>query len=260
MATDARLTLHLELQAGTNAHHMIEACFKAFARALRAGRRHRPDETGVPSTKGTRLTLIAHRSTTGWATGAASRRRSTTSAPSPRHRRPRRAARGGRRSSSPGVGAFPEAMRRGGARPRRLLREQAGRRRARPRLCLGMQLLLERSTEHEGAAGLGLLRRPAGRGRGAPRSSRTSAGTSCLPARSRLTAGLGEGRPSTTCTPSSAGRRSRGTSSAGRVRRAVLLVVERGIVSGAQFHPEKSSRDGLALLATSHGLRARSPA
>ena len=36
VASAARLTLHLELQAGTNAHHMIEACFKAFARALRA--------------------------------------------------------------------------------------------------------------------------------------------------------------------------------------------------------------------------------
>ena len=36
MASAARLTLHVELQAGTNAHHMIEACFKAFARALRA--------------------------------------------------------------------------------------------------------------------------------------------------------------------------------------------------------------------------------
>ena len=35
VASAARLTLHLDLQAGTNAHHMIEACFKAFARALR---------------------------------------------------------------------------------------------------------------------------------------------------------------------------------------------------------------------------------
>ena len=49
----ARLTLHLELQAGTNAHHMIEACFKAFARALRAAVAIDPAETGVPSTKGT---------------------------------------------------------------------------------------------------------------------------------------------------------------------------------------------------------------
>src|SRR5690349_23064314 len=30
VASAARLTLHIDLQAGTNAHHMIEACFKAF--------------------------------------------------------------------------------------------------------------------------------------------------------------------------------------------------------------------------------------
>ncbi len=53
VASSARLTLHLEVQAGTNAHHIIEACFKAFARALRAAVRVDPDETGVPSTKGT---------------------------------------------------------------------------------------------------------------------------------------------------------------------------------------------------------------
>ena len=49
----ARITLHLELQAGANAHHMIEACFKAFARALRAAVALDPTESGVPSTKGT---------------------------------------------------------------------------------------------------------------------------------------------------------------------------------------------------------------
>ncbi len=53
VASAGRLTLHLELQAGTNAHHMIEACFKAFARALREAVSIDPDETGVPSTKGT---------------------------------------------------------------------------------------------------------------------------------------------------------------------------------------------------------------
>ena len=53
VASTARLTLHLELQAGTNAHHMIEACFKAFARALRAAVALDPGERGVPSTKGT---------------------------------------------------------------------------------------------------------------------------------------------------------------------------------------------------------------
>ncbi len=53
VASAARLTLHVELQAGTNAHHMIEACFKAFARALRIAVSIDPDESGVPSTKGT---------------------------------------------------------------------------------------------------------------------------------------------------------------------------------------------------------------
>ena len=53
VASTARLTLHVEVQAGTNAHHMIEACFKAFARALRAATAVDPLETGVPSTKGT---------------------------------------------------------------------------------------------------------------------------------------------------------------------------------------------------------------
>jgi imidazoleglycerol-phosphate dehydratase len=53
VASAARLTLHLELQAGTNAHHMIEACFKAFARALRVAVAVDPTEDGIPSTKGT---------------------------------------------------------------------------------------------------------------------------------------------------------------------------------------------------------------
>jgi imidazoleglycerol-phosphate dehydratase len=53
VASAARLTLHLDLQTGTNAHHMIEACFKAFARALRGAVAVDPTETGIPSTKGT---------------------------------------------------------------------------------------------------------------------------------------------------------------------------------------------------------------
>ena len=53
VASAARVTLHVELQAGANAHHMIEACFKALARALRAAVAVDPTETGVPSTKGT---------------------------------------------------------------------------------------------------------------------------------------------------------------------------------------------------------------
>ncbi len=53
VANAAKLTLHLTLEAGTNAHHQIEALFKAFARALRAAVAIDPTETGVPSTKGT---------------------------------------------------------------------------------------------------------------------------------------------------------------------------------------------------------------
>ena len=53
VASSARLTVHVGVEAGTNAHHMIEAAFKAFARALRAAVAIDPTETGVPSTKGT---------------------------------------------------------------------------------------------------------------------------------------------------------------------------------------------------------------
>jgi imidazoleglycerol-phosphate dehydratase len=53
VASAARITLHLDLQTGTNAHHMIEACYKAFARALRVAVAVDPTETGIPSTKGT---------------------------------------------------------------------------------------------------------------------------------------------------------------------------------------------------------------
>jgi imidazoleglycerol-phosphate dehydratase len=53
LANAAKLTLHLRIEVGTNAHHMIEAAFKAFARALRQAAAIDPSETGVPSTKGT---------------------------------------------------------------------------------------------------------------------------------------------------------------------------------------------------------------
>jgi imidazoleglycerol-phosphate dehydratase len=52
-ATNARLTLHLDVRHGSNAHHVVEACFKAFARALREAVSIDPAEREVPSTKGT---------------------------------------------------------------------------------------------------------------------------------------------------------------------------------------------------------------
>jgi imidazoleglycerol-phosphate dehydratase len=53
VANSSKLTLHLWVRSGTNAHHMVEASFKAFARALRVAVSIDPEETGVPSTKGT---------------------------------------------------------------------------------------------------------------------------------------------------------------------------------------------------------------
>jgi imidazoleglycerol-phosphate dehydratase len=53
VASNARITLHVGIRYGSNAHHMVEACFKAFARALREAVSIDPDEPGVPSTKGT---------------------------------------------------------------------------------------------------------------------------------------------------------------------------------------------------------------
>ena len=52
VANAAKLTVHVRVEAGHNAHHMVEAAFKAFARALRAAVELDPGETGVPSTKG----------------------------------------------------------------------------------------------------------------------------------------------------------------------------------------------------------------
>jgi imidazoleglycerol-phosphate dehydratase len=53
VSSTAKLTLHVSVDTGSNAHHMIEAAFKAFARALRTAVALDPTETGVPSTKGT---------------------------------------------------------------------------------------------------------------------------------------------------------------------------------------------------------------
>ncbi len=52
VAMNAGLTLHLELLYGKNSHHIVEALFKAFARALRQAVTRDEREQGVPSTKG----------------------------------------------------------------------------------------------------------------------------------------------------------------------------------------------------------------
>jgi imidazoleglycerol-phosphate dehydratase len=52
VANNSKLTLHVRVETGSNAHHMVEAAFKAFARALRAAVAVDPTAVGVPSTKG----------------------------------------------------------------------------------------------------------------------------------------------------------------------------------------------------------------
>jgi len=149
----------------------------------------------------------------------------------------------------PGVGAFPEAMRRlGAAGLDELIVERARAGAPVLGLCLGMQLLFDASDEHEGADGLGLL---GGRVRAlrAPRIPHIGWNLVTFRRPSKLTDGLGEAAAfyhvhSFVCEPDDeadvVGR--------GEYGERFASIVERDNVMGCQFHPEKSSRDGLALL------------
>ena len=149
----------------------------------------------------------------------------------------------------PGVGAFPEAMRRFRAHGLdELVREQAEAGVPVLGLCLGMQLLFESSTEHEGATGLGLLPGEVTALR-APRVPHIGWNLVTFERPSVLTEGLGEAAafyhvhslaPEPANPDDVVGR--------GEYGGRFVSIVERGNVMGVQFHPEKSSRDGLALL------------
>ena len=151
----------------------------------------------------------------------------------------------------PGVGAFPEAMRRLAARGLvELIRERAHAGVPLLGICLGMQLLFDASDEHEGAAGLGLLAGTVGRLR-APGLKIPHIGwnTVTFTRRSPLTEGLGEAAAfyhvhSFACRP----HEETDVLGLGEYGEPFVSIVERGNVVGAQFHPEKSSLDGLALL------------
>jgi len=52
LASNGKMSIHLHRFAGKNSHHVIEAGFKAFARALRQAIKITEPERGVPSTKG----------------------------------------------------------------------------------------------------------------------------------------------------------------------------------------------------------------
>jgi glutamine amidotransferase len=149
----------------------------------------------------------------------------------------------------PGVGAFPEAMR----HVARLGLDEALAERARAGgpllgICLGMQLLFEASEEHEGAAGLALLPGTVTRLR-APRLPHIGWNLVSFERPSALTGGLGRAAAfyhvhSYACRPAEPAD----VVGLGEYGERFVSIVERGHVFGAQFHPEKSSRDGLALL------------
>lgn len=52
IALHARICLHMTVRAGRDPHHIVEAQFKAFARALRLAVESDPRVSGIPSTKG----------------------------------------------------------------------------------------------------------------------------------------------------------------------------------------------------------------
>ncbi len=52
IAHNAQICMHVRVLAGRNSHHIVEAQFKAVARALRDACAHDPRTVGVPSTKG----------------------------------------------------------------------------------------------------------------------------------------------------------------------------------------------------------------
>jgi glutamine amidotransferase len=149
----------------------------------------------------------------------------------------------------PGVGAFPEAMRRfRAAGLDELVVERAEAGVPVLGLCLGMQLLFESSEEHEGATGLGLLGGTV-RALNGPRVPHIGWNLVTFERPSALTAGLGDAAAfyhvhSLAAEPAGdadvVGR--------GEYGERFVSIVERGNVMGCQFHPEKSSRDGLALL------------
>jgi glutamine amidotransferase len=163
----------------------------------------------------------------------------------------------------PGVGAFAEAMRRIGelglAEP---IRRAVGAGKPLLGICLGMQLLFERSSELGESEGLGLLRGDVGPmdapGLKVPHIGWTP---TTRAADSPLLDGIADGEPfyfvhSYRARPADVDD----VAATAEYGERFAAIVARPPVFGAQFHPEKSSRAGLRLLANFTAICAAVPA
>jgi glutamine amidotransferase len=154
----------------------------------------------------------------------------------------------------PGVGAFPQAM--DELRARRLdklVQRRAGEGVPVLGICLGMQLLFESSDEHAGASGLGLLPGTV-RYLRAPKLPHIGWNLVSWERDSPLNAGL-DG-PRAFYHVHSLAPETDAVLGWGEYGERFATVVGRDNVFGVQFHPEKSSTDGLALLANFTRLAA----
>jgi glutamine amidotransferase len=154
----------------------------------------------------------------------------------------------------PGVGAFPQAM--DELRARRLdklVQRRAGEGVPVLGICLGMQLLFESSEEHDGAQGLGLLPGTV-RYLRAPKLPHIGWNLVSWERDSPLNVGL-DGQRAFYHVHSLAPETD-AVLGWGEYGERFATVVGRDNVFGVQFHPEKSSTDGLALLANFTRLAA----
>lgn len=152
----------------------------------------------------------------------------------------------------PGVGAFPEAMRRiREARYDELIPEVLASGKPVMGICLGMQVLFESSSEHEGAWGLGLLQ---------GRIEQLDAGDLKIPQLGWNEVRWTRSSPLTEGLPNPGYFYFANSFSARVVNELDVLgqsdygaeftaVVEKHPLYGAQFHPEKSSAHGLRMMA-----------
>jgi glutamine amidotransferase len=162
----------------------------------------------------------------------------------------------------PGVGAFPRAMERIRATGLdELIAERAAAGTPILGICLGLQLLFERSDELGGAEGLGLLP-GAVTALDAPGHKVPNIGWA--PVRwehqSPLTAGIPSETPFYLVHSFVARAAAEDTLGTAEYGERFVCAAERDNVFGVQFHPEKSSAAGLRLLANFSGICAKAPA